>query len=50
MEIIDKTQLLVFGILIGVNVGCAIGWYCCEKFKGNIKKFIDYLEGHDGDI
>jgi hypothetical protein len=47
MEINDKILTIIFGIMIGLNIGGAIGWYYCKKFKGNLKDFINYLENHD---
>lgn len=33
------------GILIGLNIGAAIGWLLCLKYKGNFADWIKYLKG-----
>jgi len=30
---------IIFWFLIGLNIGMAIGWFLCEKFKGDMEKF-----------
>jgi len=30
-------------ILIGINIGVAIGWFSCKRFKGNLENFMGWL-------
>ena len=32
-----------FLILIGINIGIAIGWFSCKRFKGNLESFMKWL-------
>jgi hypothetical protein len=50
MELNDKILAIIFGIMIGMNIGGAIGWYYCKKFKGNIEDFMNYLENYNKHI
>jgi len=31
-------------ILIGINIGAAIGWFACKHFKGDIAKLMEWLD------
>lgn len=32
-------------VLIGINVGVAVGWILCKKFNGNISEVMKWLNG-----
>jgi len=33
----------LFLILIGINIGAAIGWYACKKFNGDMDLLMDWF-------
>ena len=32
-----------FCLLIGINIGIAIGWFVCQHFKGDIAKAMEWF-------